>query len=127
MYKSKANVGDLINSATDGLLFYIGARERHFADMQFDFILDVLKSNGSLGKQIRYVQRELGKFTRTATESGCPHIAREASLYASRLPKPADVDGKVNNGGLALISGLENAAIQAELDRARAQSIMEMQ
>jgi hypothetical protein len=110
--------GDALYLATSDLITYVGAKEWHFAEAQFRFLLDVLKLHGNLGKQIRYVQRELGQLGRDARHVGAEDVAARVSLYSERLPKAAD-ETHISAKELKILEGLEAAIVQSALEAAR--------
>ena len=96
------NSSDVIKSATEQLLLYIGSGERHFADNQFGFICDVLRSNGNHGKQIRYVENALNTYNPEGIGPQAEEIRRLAESYAARLPNPSDNARRPKAAGLEL-------------------------
>ena len=122
------NSGDVIRSSTENLLLYIGTGNIQFADAQFNFICDVLNTNGNPGKQIRYIQKMLGGISKSAAEKRNHDVEYLAENYRKSLPVPSDLAPTRKEA--AFLGDLEQMAIDALLHQAsldeRAARILEL-
>lgn len=77
---------DPVKSLTKNFLRNITDREKSFAEMNYQDLLNLIKSKGHPGKDIRYVRAQLNEHARYLRSKGSDKIAKQAELYAQKLP-----------------------------------------
>ena len=81
---------DVIAAVTRTLIQNIGTGNYNMARSDFTLLMEKIKSRGQQGKDIRYVEKELGELARGARKGYHTDIAREANKYIDQLPKTLD-------------------------------------
>ena len=81
---------DPVKLLTINLLRNITDSGKSHAEINYRGLLDLIQSKGYLGKDIRYARTQLNEHARYLRSNGANAKAKQAELYAQRLPKPAE-------------------------------------